>query len=123
MGMRRRVGMTRLSSVWRYGLLLAATLLAIGVLLANLMRDQAQQRAADSARQAAEVVVELAVKTQVDAEQFQRPLDPVQARLFECAPPPNSDSRTGPVQQERRLDPCGRPPGALTCRGVGVLAA
>ena len=33
----------------------------------------------------------------------------------------SSDSRTGPVQQERRLGSCGRPPGALTHRGVGVL--
>jgi diguanylate cyclase (GGDEF)-like protein len=107
MGMRRRAGMRRLSSVWRYGLLLAATLLAIGVLLASLMRDQAQQRAADSARQAAEVVVELAVKPQVDAEQFQRPLDPVQARLLEYAL--RSLMRSGRIGEVRLWSPAGQP--------------
>jgi diguanylate cyclase (GGDEF)-like protein len=105
--MRRRTGMTRPSSTWRYGLPLAAILLAIGVLLANLMRDQAQQRAADSARQAAEVVVELAIKPQIDAEQFQRPLDSVQARLLEYAL--RSMMRSGRIGDVRLWSPAGQP--------------
>jgi diguanylate cyclase len=107
MGGRRGVGLTRPSGVWRYGLLLGVSLLAAGLLLAQLIRDQARGRAADGARQAAEVVVELAVKPQVDAEQFQRPLEPLKARLFDYALRPLvAGGRIGGV---RLWSPAGRP--------------
>jgi diguanylate cyclase len=107
MGGGRGAGLTRPSVVWRYGLLLGVSLLAAGLLLAHLMRDQARGRAADGARQAGEVVVELAVKPQVDADQFQRPLEPVKARLFDYALRPLVAS--GRIGGVRLWSPAGRP--------------
>jgi diguanylate cyclase (GGDEF)-like protein len=99
--------MTRTSGVWRYGLPLAVSLLVVGLVLAHVMRDQVRGRAADGARQAAEVVVELAVKPQVDAGQFGGPLDPVKARLFDYAMRPLvASGRIGGVWL---WSPAGRP--------------
>ncbi len=106
MGGRRDAGMTRRSSVWRYGLLLAVSILAAGLLLADLMHNQAQEQVA-AARQSAQLVVELAVKPQVGPEQFQRPLEPVQARLFEYALRPLVSS--GQIGRVRLWSPAGQP--------------